>query len=119
MGRSAKVDGNPVIKTRIRGSIKYMTLKDGTVIKRYPAVKDVSRISSVRYQRLLKLLKMFKQGKSVKEISLETGYRKNLVYHEMYCLKNHGMLDSEFKNPGSIKIVGSLAEMLEKDLKKV
>jgi hypothetical protein len=96
-----------------------MTYKDGTVIKRYPAVKNVSRVSRVRYERLLKLLKLFKLGKSVKEISEETGYKKNLIYHEMYCLKNHGMLDADFRNSDSIRVVGSLGEMLKKDLKKV
>ena len=95
-----------------------MTMEDGSVVKRYPALRNVSRISGVRYERLLKLLRMFREGKSVREISEQTGYRKNLVYHEMYCLKNHGMLDPDFKNPGSIPIKGSLAEMLRRDLER-
>lgn len=116
MGRRAENPANPVIKTRIRGSVKYMTMRDGTVVKRYPALKNVSRISEVRFERLLKLLKMFKQGLSVKEISMQTGYKKDLIYHEMYCLKNHGMLDSDFRSAKTIPIVGSLEEMLKKGL---
>ena len=89
------------MKTRIRGGYKFiMSDKGEVVLKKYPAIVSVRRLSSERYARILKLLVFFKDGKSVQDISIETGWKKDRVYHEMYALKNMGLLPPDFKNPG-------------------
>jgi len=87
---------------RFRGGYKHVTGKDGVTRRQWPAMMGVRRISKVRYERLLALLEMFKAGKSIQEISRETGWRKDKLYHEMYYLKNHGLLAPDFKNPFSV-----------------
>ena len=91
-----------VEKIRLKGGYRYTTGKDDVVRRQWPALIEQKRMSKIRYDRLERLLKSFKAGKSVQEICAETGWRKNLVYHEMYYLKNHGLLGPEFKNPFSV-----------------
>ena len=101
-------------KIRFRGGYKHVVGDDNITRRQWPAVKEQKRISKVRFDRLAELLKQFKAGKSIQEISRETGWNKELLYHEMYYLKNHGLLDPDFKNPFSI-----LVKDLKKELNKV
>lgn len=95
-----------------------MTEKDdGTIHKRWPAVRNIRRISKVRLERLRMLLKYFKEGKSVQEIAEMTGWRKDMVYHEMYYLKNLGLLDPDFKNPSGTVYTKDVAKEVLKGAK--
>jgi hypothetical protein len=100
----------------MRGGYK-LTEVNGEVHKEWPAVKKLRRISKVRLERLQILLRYFKEGKSVQEIAALTGWRKDRVYHEMYYLKNLGLLDPDFKNPSGFVHTKDVAKEVAKGAK--
>jgi len=79
----------------------------------FPKVKNPRRINKGRLERLTIILKDFREGRSVQEISELRGYRKDKVYHEMYYLKDLGLLPLDFKNPSSVH-TENLAEVIER-----
>lgn len=99
----------------IRGGYK-LTVNDSdeVVFKQYPAVRHMHRMSGVRFERLKALLQYFKSGLSVQEIAEKTGWKKDRIYHEMYALKNYGLLPPEFKNPKT-SVHGDVISTLRKE----
>lgn len=99
----------------LRGGYLLVEQEDGKVHKRWPAVNNMRRISQVRLERLRLILKEFKAGKSVQQIAEEHGFKKEKVYHEMYYLKNLGLLDPDFKNPCGTVYTKDLAKEISNE----
>jgi len=104
-----------MVTKKIRGGFKETVTENNEVtFRQYPAIARMQRMSGTRYERLKALLKYFKEGKSVQEIVEITGWKKDVIYHEMYALRNYGLLPADFKNP-KVTVHGDVLELLKKE----
>ena len=101
----------------LRGGYLLIEQADGTVLRRWPAVASMRRISKVRLERLQLILGELKAGKSVQQIAEENCFKKSMVYQSMYYLKNLGLLDPDFKNPVGTVYTTNIAKEIGKGLK--